>query len=408
MNKTKMTDLCLVMLPNPALSNPKMYYSLGILYLASVSKKAGYNTIVHDCRDGYHPFPEAKYYGFSATTPEFPYARKLSKGLKGKTIIGGAHASLLPKDCLDEFDYVVVGEGEEVLLDILGGKMRYPIVTGKRIYNLDDIPFPAWDMIDNPFSETLFPGEKYGQGESAATIIASRGCPHKCSFCANIYHAPIRFRGVDNIVSEIMEIKKRGIRYFRFEDDNLTIHPRFKELVEKLKEADIVYKCHVRSDYLTDDKARMLRESGCEECGLGVESADDAVLKLNEKHETAIDHAQAIKILKDNGIRAKTYWVMGLPGETDRTLMLNEQFVVNCQPDRWTISTFTPYPGCAIFKNPAQFGIEIIDWDYAHWWNFCEESQRYNHLIIGQTMDEMWDRYKEFYKFMKERSDVLV
>ena len=394
-------ELCLVMLPNPALANPKMYYSLGILYLAAVSEKAGYKTIIHDCRDGYKPFPEAKYYGFSATTPEFPYACKLSKGLKGKTIIGGAHASLLPKDCLGQFDFTVVGEGEEVILDILSGKMRYPIITGQRIRNLDDIPFPAWGKIDNPFSETLFPGEKYGQGDFAATILASRGCPHRCSFCANIYNSPISFRSVSNILAEIKELISRGIRYFRFEDDNLTIHPHFKELTNNLKELGIHYKCHVRSDYLTDSKAKMLHESGCEECGLGVESADNDVLLLNEKHETAEDHAKAIHLLKSNKIRAKTYWVMGLPGETDKTLEFNKQFVIDNKPDRWTVSTFTPYPGCAVFKNPSRFGVEIIDWDYAHWWNFCEESQRYNHLIIGQTMDEMWQRYKDFYSFMK-------
>ena len=399
-----MLDLCLIMLPNPALSNPKMYYNLGLLYIASVTEKAGYSVEMLDCRGGWKSFPEARYYGFSATTPEIPYAKKFSKGLKGKTIIGGAHASLSPQDCLGHFDFVVVGEGERVILDIMSGRMKYPIVTGMRIQDLDEIPFPTWDKIEDPFSDTLFAGEKYGTSPKAASLISSRGCPFLCAFCANVYWAPIVYRGVDNIIQELKELMDRGVYHFRFEDDNLPIHPALPRLSEELKKLDIRYKCHIRSDLVTWEKAKLLADSGCEECGLGVESADDKVLNINNKKETSKDHRNAIRILKAAHIRAKTYFVMGLPGETDKTLELNKEFIREMKPEKWTISTFTPYPGCDIYKNPAKYNIEIIDNDWAHWWNFCDEMSRYNHLINGQTPEQMWNRYKEFYKFMKEES----
>ena len=397
-----MNDLCLVMLPNPQLTNPKMYYSLGILYLSAVTKRAGFTTIIADLRDGLKDLPEARYYGFSATTPEIAYAKKLAGMVNGKTIIGGAHATLLPKDCLGYFDYLVMGEGEEAICDILWNKPHYSILVGNRIPVLDRIPYPDWDAIENPFSETLFPGEKYDKGEKAATLIASRGCPFNCAFCANIYYIPVIFRGVDNIIGEIKELKIRGIRYFRFEDDNVTIHPNFSELMSQLAELEIIWKCHARSDLLTQAKAKLMKEAGCEECGIGIESADNIVLKLNNKQESVEDHSQALTILHNAGIRAKAYWVMGLPGETDETVRLNKEFTEQYKPDKWTVSTFTPYPGCAIYKHPNDFGIRIIDEDFNHWWNFNEETNRYNHIILGQTMSQMWNRYKEFYGWLKE------
>ena len=91
---------------------------------------------------------------------------------------------------------------------------------------------------------------------------------------------------------------------------------------------------------------------------------------------------------------------MGLPGETDRTLELNKAFVTECRPDKWTVATFSPYPGSAIYKSPGKFGIEIINKDFSKWWNFCQGA--YNHIIIGQTMYEMWTRYRVFYEWLKE------
>ena len=396
-----MLDLVLVMLPNPELTQPKMYYSLGILQLTAIAQEAGFSVAVLDMRAEYQPIPEAKFYGFSATTPEIAYAKKLAKMVKGKTIVGGAHATLMPQDCIGHFDYTVVGEGEEAILEILNRQAPYSVVVGRRLKELDKYPFPAWDSLPGLFSDSLFPGEKYGTGYPAATLISSRGCPWNCAFCANLNHAPVIHRSVDNITAEIKELIKRDIHYFRFEDDNVAIHPRFAELASRLKELKIHYKCHIRSDLITAERAKLLKESGCEECGMGIESADEVVLELNNKRETVADHLKGIRLLKEAGIRAKTYWVMGLPGETNRTLELNKQFVREAKPEKWTVSTFTPYPGCSIFKRPGDYGIEIIDWDFNHWWNFCEGANRYNHLIKGQTMDEMWNRYLDFYAYLR-------
>lgn len=394
-----MRDLVLLSLPDWIDNSPTMYFPLALTYLAAVTKQAGYDVEIVDCREGIKPLPDARFYGFSCATPQINVAKEWAKSLKGQTIIGGAHPSLLPQDCIRHFDYVVQGEGEQTILEIMKGQHPKGIIISKRIKDLDSIPYPAWDMVAHPFSDTLFPGERYGKGELAATIIGSRGCPYHCSFCGNIHLAPVTFRSLDNIVGELKELIKRDVTHFRFEDDCFTIHPDFDNLCLEMARLKIHYKCHTRSDLMKPDKADLMFYSGCEECGLGVESADDEVLRVNNKREVASDHAAAIKILKDAGIRVKTYFVMGLPGETDKTLEINKQFVIDTQIDKWTISTFCPYPGCPVFKSPGKFGIEILNKDFSLWWNF---SSSYNHIIYGQTLEQMWARYKAFYDWLKK------
>ena len=392
-------DIALLALPDLVDRNPLMYFPLALTYLASVISKAGYSVSILDCRDGIKELPEAKFYGFSCATPQIFEAKKIAKMVKGQTIIGGAHPSLLPNDCLHYFDYVVVGEGEEVILNILNGNIPKGIIRAPRVNNLDNIPYPAWDMVADPFSDTLFPGERYGKGEKAATLIGSRGCPFSCQFCGNVHKAPVRYRSADNIIGELKELIKRGVRHFRFEDDCFTLLPDYERLYNEIAKLNIHYKCHTRSDMLTDKIANLLKLSGCEECGLGVESADDKVLKIVQKRETAEDHLKACKILKNAGLRVKTYFIAGLPGETDETVSINKEFVKQTQVDKWTLSTFCPYPGCPIYNSPGKYGIEITNFDYSKWWNF---STHFNHVILGQTEKQMWDRYLDFYGWLKK------
>ena len=404
-----MIDLCLALLPNPALQHPKMYIPLGILYIAAVVEKADYKVEVLDLRDGAQPFPDARFYGFSCTTPEINDAKTLAKQVKGRTIIGGAHASLLPEDCEGYFDYIVQGEGERTIIDILEGRVDHGRIQSPRLVRLDDVPYPAWHKLDNPFSDTLFPGEGHGIGAKASPLIASRGCSWFCAFCGNVFQRPVRFRSIENITGELKELIKLGIKHFRFEDDNFTVHPRFEDLCESIAELGINYKAHTRSDMLTHKQANAMKMSGCEECGLGVESADDNVLRINKKHETASQHRQAVEVLKACGIRPKIYWMAGLPGETDETLELNKQFMIDTKPAKWTLSCFTPYPGCEVYNYPERFGIEIVNRNWATWWNFVIQEKHvilkgregFNHVLVGQTKEQMTERHNRFRDFLE-------
>ena len=402
-----MLDLALIMLPNPGLQDPKMYYNLGVLYLAAVAEERGFKVEVIDMRAGDKPVPQARFIGFSATTPEITKAKEIVKqNRRATSILGGAHATLDIEDCLDDFDIIVKGEGENILPQILGGE-RDRVWEAMRIIDLDNIPLPAWHKIDDPFSDTLFPGWRFGKGEKAATIITSRGCPYNCAFCANYMRAPVVYRSVDNVESEIHTLVKQNIHHYRFEDDCFTLNPNFDVMCKMLMEYyPIKYKCHTRSNLLTEEKVELMKLSGCEECGLGVESADDVVLLTNNKRESVEDHIKAVKILKSAGIRVKTYFVSALPGETDETLKLNMEFLRETKPDKWTLAAFIPFPGCDISKNPDKYGVKILHKDWTRWWNFSGQlfEEFYAHEFIDTPVEVLRERHKRLYQFLIEGS----
>ena len=385
-------------LPNLVLTNPTMYFPLGNLYLAAMAKMAGFSVEIVDMRAGEKKLPPARFYGFSCTTPEIQAAKKLARKVKGKTIVGGAHPTLLPDDCLKDFDYVVRGEGEYALIDILKGNQHTQLRNADRILNLDLLPYPAWDMVEHPFSEELFPGERYGKGQKAMTVLCSRGCPFSCSFCGNAMRIPVIYRSVPNIIGELVALKLRGVGHIRFEDDNFTNHPEFIRLCIELGEMDIKWKCHTRSQLVKPTQMELMKAAGCEEVGVGVESADDRVLAINNKKETRDDHARAVRIIHQAGLRAKTYMIAGLPGETDNTFKANQEFFKEVKPDKWTLATFTPYPGCDVYNSPEKYGITIIDTNFNHWWNFTEG--HFVHKLNNESQGKTWLRYERLYQWL--------
>jgi radical SAM superfamily enzyme YgiQ (UPF0313 family) len=403
-----MYDIVLIETPMPALESPKMYFGLGNLYLSAMLKKHGVNVYLADCREGAQDLPRAKFYGFSCATPQITFAKQLAKQVNGTTILGGAHATLLPEDCREHFDYVVQGEGEYALLDIIKGLIPKGIIKTSRITDLDDIPYPDWDVADHVFSDTMYEGERYGHGQLSMAMITSRGCPFKCHFCGNMLNAPVTFRSVGNIMGEIYELNKRKVNHFRFVDDNFTLHPHFEQLCREMSTFGISYRCHTRSDLMKTKIAGLLKMSGCEECSVGVESADDIVLIKNNKKESAKDHTRAIEIMKHEGLKTKVYLMSGLPGETDRTIELTKQFMKTTKPDKWTLSTFSPYPGCEIFNHPEKFGVEIINPKWENWWNFVYNvrdlelpyREGYVHKLHGQTVEQMAQRHTDFYNWL--------
>jgi len=151
-----------------------------------------------------------------------------------------------------------------------------------------------------------------------------------------------------------------------------------------------------------------MKDSGCEECSVGVESADDRVLKINHKGETALQHGRAIRILQRAGITPKTYWMSGLPGETDETIAINMEFMEEYKPSKWTLSTFCPYPGCDIYNHPERYGVTIINRNWENWWNFVFNVRDldlpgrdgYVHQLDGQTLEDMKQRHDNFYYFL--------
>ena len=184
----------------------------------------------------------------------------------------------------------------------------------------------------------------------------------------------IRFRSAKNVADEIKHlIGKYDCHNFRFVDDSFTIkRDRFFELCELFKPLNIHFRTQTRSDLLTPEMCVALKECGCEELGLGVESADDHVLEVVRKGETVEQHRAAVKMARDAGLTVKVNIMTGLPAETWATIEANKQFFREAKPDKYIHNVFCPFPGCDIWRNPAAYGVRILDTDYSKYYNFTE------------------------------------
>jgi radical SAM superfamily enzyme YgiQ (UPF0313 family) len=382
--------------------SPLVYPPLGLLYIASMLDEVS----IYDMRENnIEDIPDAEFYGFTATTPQIDDVIKSAKYLKENTdsflFIGGSHASYCPQELQEHFDSVIIGEAEEVICKVLNEKIK-GITYSKINKSIDSIPFPARHLLEKSkiVSSELWEGYGYGNGPKATTIITSRGCPWKCSFCSNIPQK-VRFRSADNVIEEIkLIISEYDCRNFRFIDDNFIMNEkRLMELSPKLKQLDIKFRCGGRSNLITDNICELLTQAGCEEIGLGIESADNNILKLLNKNETVEDHKKAIKTARNHGLRVKGFFMAGLPGETRKTIENNKKFIEDTEIDKIIATLFTPYPGGAIWNNPKKFGAEIIENNWNKYFQtYPSKSSIKTNLA---TNEELTANFNEFIKFIR-------
>jgi len=405
------TNIVLVQPPNPMLSDPTTRWPLGLGYLEAVLTKAGCKVAVADLRDkklDISLIPEADVIGITATTGEIGMAKEIAKLVKQRdpetiTVIGGAHATYLPRDCYS-FDIIVVGEGENCTTDIvtmaLDLKTSHPVATQPiavdLVSNLDSLPFPTRHPFS--FSETLFEGAGYGKGPKATSIITSRGCPFACAFCQT-KPLQVRFRSAENVAEEIKQIQRDwSCSHFRIEDDTFTLKPeRVFELCRLLWPLKVHWRCHTRSDLFNTDMARAMRAAGCDEVGFGVESADQRVLDIVNKKETLEQHIKAIRIAEDSGMKSKAFFMTGLPEETDEIVSLTKDFLEKAQPSKIILSRFTPYPGSDVWAHPEKYRVNWIDPQFEHFWNFPHATT----ITYQDTSAEVLNKhYKELHELL--------
>ena len=403
------TKVVLIHPTNRMLASPRSYFPLSLLYIGAMLEQEGALVKIADLRGrgtDIAQIPEGDIYAFTATTGDIDESKEIAARLKKRTpqsitVLGGAHATIMPEDCITHFDAIVRGDGELAITDVLNGKRG--VVSHTLEANLDIIPFPARHLIGEAgFSYSMFAGEKYGTNQKATVIISSRGCPFNCTFCAN-WDRRVRFRKPEKVAEEIKEVvDKWNCRHFYFEDDTFAINTtRAFQLCEELKPLCVKWKAHTRSECMSPEIAKKMKEAGCVEVAFGVESADNLVLEKAKKGVTAEEHRDAVLVAKEAGLIAKVYWITGLPLETKHTIELNKQFMIQVKPDKWLLSRFTPYPGCDIWNHPDRYGVKWIDRDFTHFWNFPE------HTTIeyeDTSRAELDSRYEEFYTWLK--SDI--
>jgi anaerobic magnesium-protoporphyrin IX monomethyl ester cyclase len=321
-------------------------------------------------------------------------------------------------------DFVLLGEGEETLVELLGrltGRSdavfenilglafldRGP-ETGDRvtvyrppstvlnprrpdIKDLDALPFPAWDLVDIDKYRNIWL-ERHGY--FSMNMVTTRGCPFHCNWCAKpIWGQRYHSRSPENVVAEMKWLKESfHTDHIWFADDILGLKPgwlpRFGEMVEA-EAAHIPFKCLSRADLLTrPGEVEALCRAGAQTVWMGAESGSQKILDAMDKGTRIEQIREAAQLLKSAGIRACFFLQFGYPGETRTDIEKTLQLVRDANPDDIGVSVSYPMPGTKFFEAVhAQMG-EKQNWqdssDLAmlHHGTYSTEFYRQLHSVV--------------------------
>jgi len=237
-----------------------------------------------------------------------------------------------------------------------------PIIRGKKIANLDDMPFPSWDLF--PISEyaSNFHFTGATSEDRTMSVLTSRGCVNQCSFCQRI-ESGLRVRSIDNVFDELEVLNKQyGINYFMFEDEMFVPHmQRLKSFSDSLHrlEGDIKYWCSARVDLAKDREVlKLLKESGCQLLSFGLESLDQNVLDLMRKNTQVEDNYRAVENTLRAGIHPGLNFIWGNLGDSLESLDKIVHFLINYDSlgQLRTVRPVTPYPGSLLYSQAISQG----------------------------------------------------
>ncbi len=349
-----------------------MTHNAGLAYLSSALIARGHDVRVLDMNNyGYTKEDVADYarryrpdwVGTSVKTALVSSAEATMRAIRAawphaRTIVGGAHVGVAGQGYIskqDVYEFGLAGEGERAFPDLIEGKnpqqipglIYYEDGAWRQnkiefIFDLDNLEYPTyrtWDRIDR----TLFP----------YLMVHSRGCPYSCTFCSvpKINGRRFRKRSPEGTVEELKYARKEYVfRDFEFLDDNLTLDVEHaKRVCEALIQADLGVGWYanngIRADRLDKELAQLMKRAGCKGVAIGVESANDDVLKNIRKGETIDEMRHGILILKEAGIVVGGHFIVGLPGDTLEKVENSIKFKDEVGLDYAYFNQLVPYPG---------------------------------------------------------------
>ncbi len=300
-----------------------------------------------------------------------------------KTFIYGSHATFMPKYCMkhDGVDFCVRQEPEitirELINKLTNGEdySEMPAISFRNaagevqrnrgisyVEEPDELPFLDTSMLPrnveyfNPLVER-FP---------YITMITSKGCPAKCTFCTSpfIYGKSIRYQSAKRVVDEVEQHLNNGYReiYFRDETFNADAERTFQmcdQIIER--KLDVVWICNSRVDSITRDMMVRMKEAGCHYIKFGVEHYNQEMLDRVRKGYLAEDCRKVFKWAHEVGVDTHAHMMLGMPGETKETMEKNIRYAIELDPTTVTFGVCTPYPGTPLFIEVAKNHPEIED-----------------------------------------------
>jgi anaerobic magnesium-protoporphyrin IX monomethyl ester cyclase len=426
---------------NPSVIEHNRGYNppLGVLSLASAVQKAcgdRHSVEVLDCQPTQMTYQQVETYfikkhfdvvGITAMTFTLIDVIQTANIIKKvqphcKIILGGPHVHIYPDETIafDAVDYVIQGEGERAILELLeafDGQRAFSDVSGivfqegSKIINNDIAP-KIEDLNSVPFPDRrLLPVKHYtsllGRGKHVTTMFTSRGCPYRCTFCDRPMSPTIsgfRWRSAQSVADEMEDCLDLGISEILIYDDTFSVRKdRVYELCDEIQTRGLKVTWDVRAHINTvdSDLLRVMKRAGCDRIHYGVEVGNDRMMKLIKKNTTVKRTKETFKATRENGIEALAYFIVGQQTETLSDIADTMTLARGLKPDYCHFTVFCPYPATEIYNEGLSRGIIKSD----VWKNFSKDPKPGFELPVWEenfTREELYELvvkcYKNFYR----------
>ncbi|HNS49632.1 MAG TPA: radical SAM protein [Anaerolineae bacterium] len=430
---------------------------LGLAYLAAVSQRRGDVVRVHDADVETEPLRQfvadfrPDIVGITANTPQVKQAWRsalaIGEVIDVPVVLGGPHVSVesegLDFESLGQPGVHIVarGEGEATWAEVCnrldawkrdqevhstlqlfdpavdywkglqgisyrtsdGALHRNP--NRPPIADLDSLPWPAYDLFKMERYTSLQPATDAVEGSRSFSLMTSRGCPYRCTYCSQSV-MPVRWRArsPEGVLDEWRHlVRDRGAQEIGVLDDSANIQVKRLEklcdllIAERLHHVPWIFVNGIRANLAERPFLSRLQEAGLKRLAFGVETGDPEMLKSIDKRTDLDTIRQAFRDAKAVGLETIGFFIIGLPGDTRETMQRTIDFAIELDPLIANFSMMTPYPGTKVFAQVKREGRLLIqDWeDYV----FFEQKARFEMGdMTAELVETMYRRaYRQFY-----------
>jgi radical SAM superfamily enzyme YgiQ (UPF0313 family) len=390
---------------------------LGVLYIAALLRQHGVDVRVLDADiDGMTVDEivadilgwEPDLVGFSMMTPQLITGLEASARLKQvrpdlRIVLGGAHLDSTHADVFsmdDCFDFAIYGEGEFPLLEVVQNMQKHGTAdlrksvegVGNVIWRNEDgevvenpsRPFLADLDVLPPVDYEMVDVSKYSiptmAGNYVISMMLSRGCPFRCTFCdaPQVMGKKFRYFSMERIMRDIrFYSEKYDCKNFVFKDSTFTPNKKWAaELCDRLIESglNIKWRCNTRVHLVPQPLLEKMKQAGCYVINFGVESGDPQILKNIKKEVKIEDIYDAHKRSRKLGIRTYATFLMGNPGETDETAQKTIDVACGIRPNLAMFFVSTAYPGTPMYEDAVRDGMVQPRWWATPYWESKKSS----------------------------------
>jgi anaerobic magnesium-protoporphyrin IX monomethyl ester cyclase len=383
-------------------------HPLGIMMIAAVARERGHRDVhildmkVEDwtperCLEALVKL-KPDVVGLSAMTYEAGCMQVLAKLVKAalpetQVVCGGPHPSVAAGDVLQEpgVDFVVRGEGEytfaELLDGLAGGRTEWGECQGlswrqgaEVVHNpdrpappnLDEMPFPAWDLINHKKYHKVPRGGVIYAHKEFATMFSSRACPWRCTYCHNSYGKTFRERSAENVLAEMkLLVEDYGVKEFVFMDDIFNFKPeRAKKIARGILanrwKIKLTFPNGFRGDILDEELVDLLKEAGMYRCMIAVESASPRIQKVMKKNLKIDKVRHIVDYVAKQGVMVHGAFMLGFPTETEQEMNETIEWAASSSFHTAAFFRVIPFKGTELFSQVQHAGFELPS-DWSKW-----------------------------------------